>query len=226
MLKNILVFVIVLLSGGGLLLLGMYYYTQSVEVTAVRILAPTDDPLRRIKVYEKFMPIQLLRLSDPIRLTRVSIPLYTGTTHELLTVSLLRNGILLHRWRLDPNQWEENSVTEVHLDLPSPLLIDGDLEVVFAAPTIAIEHREEANQVFFEPADTYYPEGHFRIAGEDKRGDIGLSLIAKKDRWELETRDWFKDPVRYTARASLWLLFVPLLFSIPALIKRRGMHEQ
>lgn len=214
MFKNLVITAFTLLSLGGLLSLGVYYFSQPVEKTVLQILVPTDNPLRRIKIYEQFMPTQLLRLTDPIRLTRVVVPIYTGTTKEYLVVSLTRNGRLLYRWRLDPDQWEENTTIDVDLGLPYPLLIDGDLELAFAAPTLDAKHREEASHVLFESADPYYPDGHFRIAGEDKQGDLGLSLIALQSRWEVEKGAWLKDPLQYIARTSLWLLFAPLLFSL------------
>lgn len=209
----------ILLTLIAVLLMAMYVWWgwrwlhQKEAVVAIDISAAYDVPDNAHPVFAQFIYTQKLVLPELIRATHFVVPVYVPQDNQGLQIDLLRHKQLIGRWRYRPTINE--GVDFARLPLASPLLLDGDLEVIFNGSHIAHHEAEQAPRLFTETSDKVYPAGSYQVAQNEKQGNISLQLWGEKTRYEQWTGARKNQLVRQVAEASRWLLALPLIAAAP-----------
>lgn len=163
---------------------GMWWYTQTVERPALIIEAPHDVPALGLPVYAQFVVTQRIRLDRPLQITRLTVPMYLPAEGETMDVRLLQQQRVIQQWREVPKKSGE--VVNVTLSFPQTRELQGDLEVQFEGARISARDPDRAPRVFVESADSNYPAGNYRIAANEKEGDVGMiwyETVTRGDVW-------------------------------------------
>lgn len=194
---------------------GLWIWLQQYEESvAVEILAPSE-PDFALPVYAQFYVTQFIELPQPMEITKLIVPMYLPSPGQLLIIELKQAGEIIQRWRL---RLPDMGSHDVPLEFDRPWTLSGQLSVMFDGQTIDHNHREQAPRLFFESADAAYPAGHYRIAQNDKQGDIGLSIIARQRRWHRFQTIWHEQPLLIIEQLSLLLTIVALLSALPPVL--------
>jgi hypothetical protein len=197
--------------------LGAWVWTGMPEEHQVVDIMASREPDLALPVYAQFTVTQALKLDQPVDLTRLVVPIYFPAREVELLVSLRHEEQLVWRWRLKPAR---EGTSEVNLDLLSVRPAAGRFELTFAAPAITHEQRDAAPRLFIESDNGQYPGGNFRIADNEKEGDISLVVF---ERWTVRDRLMAaveRRPLRAAGTAGLALLGVVLAASLPSVLAR------
>lgn len=187
------------------------------EVVVVDILASREADLG-LPVYAQFVVTQTVTVPEIASLTRLSIPMFFSGAETLSSyeVAVFRNDTLLQRWQRDVPKLPlgDSLVQDVLFDLDPPRLVDGVLSVRIAAPGIVAAERNRAPRVFVEPDDTAYLGGNYRIAANEKQGDVSLQLVGRERRGVHVVEQLRRQPL---AAISFYGGFVFILILVGAL---------
>ena len=189
---------------------------QIIFYPAVNILSGQVPDLG-LPVFAQFTVTQTLSLPTTIRVQSVVVPMYIPDNALPIEVVLRRNGSEVSKWQLDVSH---SGTVDVQLPLAKPILLDGNLEVFFDGQQIAYQDRLQAPRLFVESADANYPYGHYRIAGNDKAGDISLHLIAIKTNGENFKQVLSNAPLANLPKVGLWIVLGILILCLPFIIFR------
>lgn len=200
----------------GSLYYGWHYVRTTEDYTPVEITAAHDVPENGLRVFAQFTVAQSLHFDQSHLVKALKIPIYWPEDSEWLRVDLTRNGRLVGRWRLQPLA---ESGTEVRqLSIETALLLDGDLEVLFDGQHVAYQDQDRAARIFIETSDQDYSKGHYRIAQNDKEGDIGMSFVAERIRWERFATEWGNNPAIMVDKILKLIYGIILVGCIPFVI--------
>jgi len=183
------------------LLLG-YLFSRD-EFEAVSIMAATDVLDEGKQVYAQFVYAQRLVLPDPVRVSRVDIPMYV--TDERPIVRVYQAGVLVQEWDADTLEY-------VFIE---PRELIGTLDVELDGGHIAHADIDRAPRVFVESADYVYPNGNFRVASNEKQGDIAMTLHGQRRVFERIMMRWRDGPGDMAKRTSTLVLILGLLSASP-----------
>ncbi len=199
---------------------GMRWLNHEVELVALTVTAAHDAPeIQGLPVFAQFVVTQTISLPEVTKISQIVIPIQRPEVlAEPLVIDLLRYGQLQQRWRYADTTGRE--ARQVIFALDPPLLLEGDLALVFSARGVSHENQNKAPRIFAESAGTYYPGGSYRIAENEKSGDIGFSLRERKTRLTLLQEDWRQKPVVALAKLGRWFVVTLMLLAIPAGITR------
>lgn len=161
---------------------------------------------------------QHIEMDEPALITRLEVPWYPPTVDTPVTVEIRRYGKLLSRWPV--LTVGDGSSAVLSLSFSTPQYIDGILDVSFSAPTIDRAHLAVAPKLFLEPLDESFPSGHYRIADEEKQGDIQMRLIGQKKRIEILKYNFTQNPMLGIGTVSSFLVGICLLAALPSVLKR------
>jgi hypothetical protein len=201
-----------LIIGGGLAVLAGWYFFTYQEKVVVQILAPLEIELA-LPVYEQFTVTQKVWLPVLEEIISLEMPIYIPAEAEKVQISLWSGeGKNLSSWKAVEVGKE---IQELRLNLDKPMLAEGEIEVRVEAPEVGFDRKEEAPRVFVEFDDAAYPEGNFRIANNEKKGDMGLKLIGHQRRWQQWLTQWQVNPLQQGAAAGYWLLAALLVIDLP-----------
>lgn len=194
------------------------------EVPVILITAALDVPDKALPVFAQFTVTQTLKLEHSALLSRLSVPLFAPDSSELLTIDMRREGKLLQRWRYRPSL--TNQVFEANLRFDPPLYADGNLEIVFSGRQISHDFKHLAPRLFVETANANYPDGNYRIASNEKGGDVAMTFYSVQSRLGLLVNLWREQPFLVIARTTKWLLLVLTLVGLPWVIYRKETQGQ
>lgn len=204
---------------------GWYILDQFEDNVLIDILASREEELA-LPIYAQFVTTQRVALKDRATVTHLIIPVYFPDNEHNLQIDLLYGSNLVQRWRRGS---ETGGVEELELTLGPPYTLEGELEVQFSAVDITHEEAEAAPRVFVETANEQYPGGNYRVAANEKEGDISLRLIERRrvlDRFMLAGQ---RRPLKLLYDIGLGALVVLLAVSLPGVIARvlrpSGMKE-
>ena len=197
---------------------GWWWGQQYEERMAVDILASHDSPELGLRVFAQFTVTQKLLLKDVVSATRLIVPMYFPEASEWIRVDLRRNGKLVQRWRYGSGMADE--IINVEFEIEPILLLDGEVEVVFSAEHIDHDKKGRAPRIFIEKADANYPDGNYRIANNEKEGDVALALIEQNRKWELWLEKLLRDSFFGIAFIIKGILIVMLIFFLPQVLVR------
>ncbi len=197
---------------------GWWWGCQYEEKTAVDILASHDIAELGVPVFAQFTITQKIFLKDLISVTRLVVPMYFSENSEFMQVDLRRRGKLVQRWRYGSGVSDE--IINVELEMQPTQLLEGEIEIVFSAAHIDHENQDRAPKIFIEKSDANYPDGNYRIADNEKKGDVGLALMERNRKWELWLEELIKYPLLNTALIIKVVLIIMLIILLPQVLVR------
>lgn len=200
----------------SLLIIGMIFVyntwsKQVVSYSAINILA-YRDPQFSLPIFAQFTATQTLRLSQIIRAKKLVVPMFVPTNAQPISVSLYRNGNLINTWSAPVDQ---AGIIEAEFPFGVPIVLDGELEILFDGNAIAYEHKDAAPSLFVEALDSAYPDGNYRIAQNNKAGDISLKIMAEKTNRDIVMEKIRGNPRLFLQQFILWVLAVFLVIRLP-----------
>jgi hypothetical protein len=199
-------------------LLGVWTWLDMPEENRVIDIMASREPDLALPVYAQFTVTQLLDLEKPVRLHHLEVPIYFPAQTEAEMLAEVRGGQqIIWRWRIRP---EQTGVVVVHLPLLSAEPVSGQLELEFAAPGISHEGQADAPRLFVESADEQYPRGHYRIAENDKQGDVSLSLYEQRAVRDRLLEAAVRRPHKVAGQAVAAALGLLLVASLPSVLAR------
>jgi len=86
-----------------------------------------------------------------------------------------------------------------------------EVEVVIDGGAISHEEKDRAPRVFVETDDQAYPDGNYRIASNEKKGDIGLTVWATRMIWQRWLAEGQDEPWEASRRGLVYVLLAFLL---------------
>lgn len=202
-----------------LLLIGMtwgvwWWLTTPEEHTIVHILA-SQEPELGLPVFAQFTAVQTVTLDSPAVIARIVVPMHFPATESQVAVDLRAEEKLLWRWRVRPAMV---GTVPVDLLLPDLQIVPGQFEVQFSAAEIGHDRAHEAVRLFVEPDDSKYPGGSYRIAANQKQGDISLKLVAKRPVWQRVQGSFQQRPLSVLGRAGRYVLLGVLALALPGAV--------
>lgn len=182
------------------------------------------EPELGLRIYAQFTVTQRLTLREPHLVSRLSFPAYFSPLEESLIVELWRHGEVVQHWIVAPKNFPAQAVSEVSLALDPPQILGGDVEVHFAAAAVPADQADVAPRLFVESADGQYPGGNYRVAQNEKKGDVSLTIYERLPQWQVWQRGvngtWWQATIRRLGIASLLLvLFVVLPWQLFRLLR-------
>jgi len=196
------------------------YGMQSESHVALEITAPTEPELA-LPVYAQFTVTQTMNLKHLQNISAIEVPVYIPLTSRDLVVDLRHDGRLVERWRRPVSvAGTKKGMATLELPFVEPRNLNGSYELTLAAASIAVPLRDEAPRVFIESADDRYPDGHYRIAANDKSGDVGLRLVQVETVWSDWVSRWQRRPWAETAQAISLFLALSLFSTVPNILVR------
>ncbi len=207
----------------GVIILGILFFlgwwsAETLERPRITIEAAHDVPENGLPVYAQFVVTQQLHQVEMARISSVHVPVYWPVAGAELQIDLQRNGIVLQSWREGGPSVQ--GMTEVVLPLLPARLLDGDLELSFSSRQVTHADKNEAPRIFVESADANYPGGNYRIAQNEKQGDVALTMYEIIPRWRVWQEELSARPLSALFHGLVGMAFIFLLSSIPFLFSR------
>ncbi|MBI4022145.1 MAG: hypothetical protein HY372_02215 [Candidatus Andersenbacteria bacterium] len=181
------------------------------ERTLIHIMASQEAELG-LPIYAQFTATQTLMVVEPAVLTRLVVPAHFPSSDLGLKIDLIAGEELLWRWRVQP---PGVGTVQLDLTLPGRRVEPGELQVQFSAADVGHEQAARAARLFVEPDDSQYPDGHYRIAANEKQGDISLKLVEQRPRWEWVRTRAQQRPLKVVAQAGGYALLGALVLAVP-----------
>src|SRR3989344_1270413 len=181
-------------------------------------------------VFAQFVFTQTLKFDRPARITELIVPMDLPENPLPLKIRLMQNGYSLGSW-IYPLHKETIGVREVHLPLTVPMLLHGDMEVVFDGSAIDHDHKDSAPGLFIEPKNEGYRGGNYRIANNEKGGDISLAFTETKTNYEIFLGQFRKNPlgiITFVCIAAAGIFAIALFPSIAVqmFIRKKGYYPE
>lgn len=184
------------------------YLARPVEYQAVNITAATDVPDQGLPVYAQFVYTQRIVLHQPTLVSRIEIPLLVPA--QAPTVRVRQAGVVVQEWSKETDYvWRE------------PQELVGNLEIEISGRHLRHEEAEQAPRVFMESDDAAYPDGNYRVADNEKKGDIALTLYGRRTRGEAWLRAWDDRPGPMAGRSVFYLTLLLAASVFPVVVGGR-----
>ncbi len=211
-------FVSLLLVGSTLLILKTWMQVP-LTFTPIRITSGFLEE-NQLPFYAQFIVTQRIVMKDPALVTGLTIPWQSPKVPTSIVVDLRRNNILVQRWRIRPTN--KGVREDLQLPLDFPRYIDGIIEITFSVPTLDGKHQQAAPLLFMEPFDRSFPLGNYRIAHNEKSGDVNMTIFAQRQRGEVLQQAFLFHPIRGTgvlAQIAAVLILIGTLPSVATSLK-------
>ena len=153
------------------------------EMPYLTITAARESYLAQ-SVFAQFVYAQKLTFDRPARITKLIVPMNLPDNPLPLKIRLMQEGKPIYSW-IFPLEEEKGGVVEAHLPFAAPTLLEGSVELIFDGSSIDHDHKEQAPGLFIEPKNEGYRGGNYRIADNQKQGDIALEFTETKTNYEL-----------------------------------------
>lgn len=208
----------------GIALLGLtWWWAQQTQPVKLVMITVSAEAPHRLPVYAQFDVTQTMRLAKPNYVTKIDLPITMPSQPmgELL-VELRANDYLLQRWQIPLAAYtaQANQTVTINLPLSTPALLAGKLELGVADPQLDAHFPELAPQVLIEDNDQGYPDGNYRIAQNEKKGDMSLIVWATQSNWSLLVTHDAQHPLTRLIQISRLAVMVLLLLMFPWLWQR------
>lgn len=184
---------------------------QRQEQTVLEILAPRE-PTFALPVYAQFIVTQTFVLPKSSPITALVLPLYVPETGSTLTITLRQGGVPLERWH---HQLRNGGIQSERLPFAQPRVLQGSFELELDGQTIPAANAEQAPRVFVEGDNQAYPGGNYRVANNEKQGDLALTVLTEKTRWQLWLTNWRQRPLGQAGTLGYWLVVLALAGALP-----------
>lgn len=195
---------------------GWYILDQFEEDKVVDILAAREADLG-LPIYAQFVATQKINLESRAVVTRLVVPVYFPAEDQELQIDLRHGDRLIQRWRYRP---KTSGLTEANLVLEPPWALEGLLEVQFSALDIGHERAAQAPRLFVELANEQYPGGNYRVAENEKEGDISLAIMERRRVLDRVLTAWQRRPLKALAQVGLTTMVALLAVLLPGVLAR------
>ena len=196
------------------------YAITNKETTHLKISGLTEPDLA-LPVFAQFIVTQTLELKRPFLASELKIPLYLPNEPLPIKISLYQNNDLLTWWQyplVEQELGEGKHIADLQFIVPTSLA--GDIELRFDGSLIAHDLQDHAPRLFTETFDAAYPNGNYRIAQNEKKGDISLEFIEQKTKYELFIENMQNNRFGFAIQMLRWVSALLLLACLPTLIVR------
>ena len=197
---------------------GIFLYAQEPrELQVLKILGSNEKDLS-LPIYAQFIATQTLFFDRPLIAAEFAIPLYLPIEPLPIKISLYQNGKLLTWWKypIEIHDRSEGYKT-AHLRFMPSIPLQGNVELRFDGSDIPHELQDHAPRLFTETFDSAYPNGNYRIANNEKKGDISLGLIEQKTNYQIFSEDMQKNSFGAAIQILRWLSIFLLLTCLPSI---------
>lgn len=190
-----------------------WWLLQYQTYPALIIQAASDVFANGHPVFAQFTYVQHIVLPARHEVVALRLPLgKLPTSDERINLVAKQNAWPIARWDAQP---VPPGLHEVDFELPRPLALSGPLDIELSAPATSHAAKNRAVRIFIESADENYPEGNYRVLAKQKRGDIGMTVIARRRRWESLREQWYARPWDESAQALVALAGLILVGVLP-----------
>ena len=202
------------------LALAATYLNEPVERVHTSIEAATDVPENGLPVYAQFVVAQQVTLPKETDIVALEVPIWSpqeGVTINIALQDGSRDGVRAQSQHLTHSTGGHETVSMPGV---AEVYEAGVYDVVLEVPAVTHETRERAPRVFVETADTHYGGGNYRIAANEKKGDMALTLTESVFRWWLLQERWSDSFLKLAQDILVLVLLVLLIWQLPFLIFR------
>lgn len=220
-LVNLIPLVLAIVILALLTVVGWRWLDRYVETPVIDIRASRDRPELALPVYAQFEVSQTLKVHDITNITKIKLPMLVKDPKLPFVISMVWNDHIIGEWLLsDVVSRGENEAQDVELKFSPPVLIDQDFEIRFDGSAIPHDQRDTAPRLFTESAGYNYAEGNYRIADNEKDGDIGMTVFEREKKWQQIANHWYKRPRLGVVEGAQVLLLLMLAMSFPYVLWR------
>jgi len=194
---------------------------QREDYRVVDILASQEVDLG-VPVYAQFSLSQTFEVNPKMEIKKILVPMYVPDVIRSVNILLRRPDDLVATWRIgsDTLGIETQRIYDVELKLERRMELEGQYELEIDGREISHTEKDRAPRVFVEKDDSKYEGGSYKIAGQDKAGDISLQVIGERTRWQKMRSDWQEDPLAGVVLGSSWLLLLLVAGTAPHVLLR------
>jgi hypothetical protein len=204
--------------------LGVWNWLGALEENKIIDIMASREPDLGLPVYAQFTVTQLFEVPEGRKLHRLEVPIYFPSGEIHVDNDLRYGQRSVWQWRVRPDQ---AGLMVARLPLLTAEPLAGQLELTFAAPHVSHDQQDVAPRLFIESADEQYPQGHYRIAANDKQGDVSLTVYEQRTVRDRIVELWTRRPLKVAGQAGALGLLMMLLASLPSvLVRMRGGSHQ
>ncbi|HLC49638.1 MAG TPA: hypothetical protein VJI96_04625 [Candidatus Andersenbacteria bacterium] len=198
---------------------GMFQHAINLrEIPFLKILGSIEKDLA-LPVYAQFVVTQALFLEKPYVATEILLPLYLPNEPLPIKILLYQNNKLVTWWKYPMGPFERyEGHKEAQLRFTSPILLEGKVEIRFDGSAIPHNLQDHAPRLFTETFDDAYPKGNYRIASNEKKGDISLAIVEQKTNYQIFTEDMKSNRLGNGIQILRWLSVLLLLACFPRIV--------
>jgi len=160
---------------------------------------------------------QTLYLESAKNLQRIEIPMYWPDQTKEIAVELLVEGKRLRDWKYQPSV---EGISVAKLMMSPAELVSGNLEVRLSAGAILHAEKDLAPRLFIESDDGQYADGNYRIAENEKQGDVSMRLVEIRQVKDRILLSLSRDPLKILPQLGYWVLALWLLVTLPLVLVR------
>lgn len=198
-----------------------YTYANVARQFVFLTIQATREEYLAVPVFAQFTATQTLKLDRPALISELIVPLHVPERSLPLKIRLYNKGHVVGSWMYSATS-NQKGVIDARFPMTVPMMLEGTMDVAFDGTAIPYDQKALALGIFIEPQDANYPNGNYRIAANEKQGDISLSLIEQKNNAAV-----FLDDLRsHTLGTSSKLLFFVSFFALLGCLPRTIVNLQ
>lgn len=209
-------------------ILGLLGWVSSQRVSereVVTILSSHDADLA-LPVFAQFTVTQSLWFKEPLLVNRFVVPMYLPREAVPIRLTLRQDGKVISRWSVPPpprgaGEQLSAGIHEIEVLMPAPRWLAGKLELHFDGSGIEYDRQGQAPRLFTESDDTAYPGGNYRIAENEKQGDVSLRVYEQVTVSHQRQEQWRAHPWRVAVGYLRWAPMLMLVWALPILFVRK-----
>ncbi|MEO6077513.1 MAG: hypothetical protein ABIP54_01890 [Candidatus Andersenbacteria bacterium] len=186
--------------------------TATQHLSLLRIQGGIEESLA-VPVFAQFTAGQTLQLQGEHLVSEIILPLYIPEHAQQIKILLYQNNKLVNWWKEPINNQNTTGITYFHLPFIEPTVLSGNLDLQLNGTQITYTDNAEAPGFFIETQDRNYPLGNYRIANNEKSGDIAMQFIEEKTNLQL-----FLEKVRIGLFGQATFILILLAFLLVVLI--------
>lgn len=196
---------------------GLYFYAISSQESSYLTITAARETYLSQSVFAQFIYAQTVTFDRPARITELRIPMNLPEHPMPLKIRLFQEGKPMYSW-IYPLEEDTHGVIEARLAFAAPMLLDGNLDVVFDGSTIDHDHKDFAPGLFIEPKNEGYRGGSYRIASNEKGGDISLAFTETKTKYEIFREKLQNNTISEIPQILFVVALLLLLFQLPSIL--------
>ena len=200
------------------------YAAESRDMPYVHITAAEEDYLAQ-RVFAQFVYAQTLKFNRSARITELTVPMHLPDHAMPIKIRLFQDGKPVYSW-IFPRDEKQSGVVEAHLQFATPTLLERNMEVMFDGSAIDHDHQDFAPGLFIEPKNEGYRGGNYRIASNEKSGDISLGFTETKIKYEIFMERFGNNPIGSIAFLLLVLAGVFTIGLFPSIMARLFVRKE